>query len=116
MSSKKTDDRKKTFHSFFDFYPFYLEAHSDKRCRILHFAGCFFVLFLLVLFFVTMNKFLLLLCPLVGYGFAFLGHLLFEKNKPLSFKYPFYSFLSDWLMFLEAIFGKFIYSNHFKKD
>jgi len=48
----------------------------------------------------------LILLPIFGYGFAWLGHFLFEKNKPATFKYPLYSFLGDWIMFKEILFGK----------
>ena len=27
------------FHSFAQFYPFYLSEHSNRTCRRLHFAG-----------------------------------------------------------------------------
>jgi hypothetical protein len=41
-----------------------------------------------------------------GYGFAWIGHFVFEKNKPASFKQPFYSFVSDWLMYKDILTGK----------
>ena len=48
----------------------------------------------------------LLAMPLVGYGFAWVGHFFFEKNKPATFKYPFYSFVSDWIMYKDILAGK----------
>lgn len=27
----------------------------------------------------------------IGYGFAWIGHFIFEKNKPATFKHPIYS-------------------------
>ena len=36
--------------------------------------------------------------PLVGYGFAWVGHFVFEKNRPATFKYPLWSFMGDWVM------------------
>jgi hypothetical protein len=41
-----------------------------------------------------------------GYGCAWFGHYRFEKNKPATFKYPFYSFLADWVMFRDIITGR----------
>lgn len=48
----------------------------------------------------------LVLVPLAGYGLAWIGHFFVEKNKPATFKYPIYSLLADWKMFLEIITGK----------
>jgi hypothetical protein len=43
---------------------------------------------------------------LVGYGFAWVGHFFFEKNKPAAFKYPIYSFMGDLRMLFETLTGK----------
>jgi hypothetical protein len=43
---------------------------------------------------------------LCGYGFAWVGHFFFEKNKPATFKHPLYSFISDWLMYKDTLTGK----------
>jgi hypothetical protein len=44
--------------------------------------------------------------PFVGYGFAWVGHFFFEKNKPATFKYPMYSLASDFLLFYDLLTGK----------
>jgi hypothetical protein len=43
---------------------------------------------------------------LSGYSWAWVGHFFIEKNKPATFKYPFYSFIGDWRMFREILQGK----------
>lgn len=43
---------------------------------------------------------------LAGYTCAWVGHFMFEKNKPASFKQPIYSFISDWRMFKDIITGR----------
>ena len=37
---------------------------------------------------VTSNPWLLMLMPAIGYGFAWVGHFAFEKNRPATFAYP----------------------------
>lgn len=94
------------FNSFSDFYPFYLKEHSNLVCRKLHFVGTSGVIALLLLFFFTGNVTLLAFLPVLGYGFAWVGHFVFEKNRPASFKNPFYSLLGDFRMFWEILVGK----------
>ena len=48
----------------------------------------------------------LLVGLLCGYGFAWLGHFAFEKNKPASFKRPLYSLLGDWRMYRDIGIGR----------
>ena len=48
----------------------------------------------------------LMLLPLVGYGFAWVGHFFFEHNKPATFEYPFYSLVGDFVMFKDMLTGR----------
>ena len=43
---------------------------------------------------------------LCGYAFAWIGHAVFEKNKPATFKHPFYSFVGDWAMYRDIWLGR----------
>ena len=103
--SKQTTER--TFHSFAEFYPYYLEEHSSPACRGLHYAGSMLALTLLGYSIATSQYTLLFFLPVVGYGFAWIGHFVFEKNKPATFKYPLYSFLGDWVMLKDFFLGHF---------
>lgn len=94
------------FHSFAEFYPFYLSQHSDVTCRRLHVVGSSLVLTLIGLATITQTWALLACLPLVGYGFAWVGHFFFEKNKPATFRYPLYSLMGDWVMFWDTLRGK----------
>lgn len=94
------------FKSFKEFYPFYLREHSNLTCRKLHFIGTCGVVSLLLLFFFTGNLLILTFVPLIGYGFAWLGHFIFEKNRPATFKHPIYSLMGDFKMFWEILTGK----------
>ncbi len=94
------------FTSFAEFYPFYLGEHQNVICRRLHILGSLLVIFLLSYTLMTQSYLLLLCLPVVGYGFAWIGHFFFEHNKPATFKYPLYSFLGDWVMLKDVLTGK----------
>ena len=94
---------KRKFKSFSEFYPHYLSEHSDRVNRRLHFLGCLAVIIVILYSVLTQVWLALSLVPLVGYGFAWIGHFFVEKNRPATFKYPIYSLLGDWMMFLDMI-------------
>lgn len=94
------------YSSFKQFYPFYLSQHKDVRCRRLHFLGTLFVLFFFLAFLLSFQLKYLVLMPIAGYGFAWIGHYFFEKNKPATFKFPLYSLMGDFVMFKDIISGK----------
>lgn len=94
------------FRSFAEFYPYYLNEHQDPRCRALHYAGSTLVIIVLLFVFITAQWRYLWLLPLIGYGFAWVGHFAFEHNKPATFKYPFYSLAADWVMLKDFLTGQ----------
>ncbi len=96
----------RTFRSFESFYPYYLSEHCNTTCRRLHFIGSSLVLILLAYILFTQSWLFFLALPFVGYGFAWVGHFFFEKNKPATFIYPWYSFLGDWVMYKDMLTGK----------
>ena len=96
----------KKFSTFSEFYPFYLSQHSNPSCRRLHFIGSWLVLTLAALAWVRSEPLLLLLLPVVGYGFAWIGHYFFEHNRPATFAYPLYSLMGDWVMWKDILLGK----------
>ena len=100
------DNVKPQFPSFAEFYPFYLSEHANLTCRRLHFVGSLCVLAILFAALATGRPMWLLAMPVAGYGFAWVGHFVFEKNKPASFKHPLYSFIGDWVMFFQLCTGK----------
>ncbi|MDP4077302.1 Mpo1-like protein [Acidovorax sp. A1169] len=99
-----TDPR--ALKSFAEFYPFYLTEHSNRTCRRLHFVGSTLSLVCLASALALQQPWFLLLGLLCGYGFAWVGHFGFEKNKPASFKRPLYSFMGDWAMYRDIWLGR----------
>lgn len=94
------------FNSLKEFYPYYLNEHSDITCRRLHFAGTSLIFTIIITAFVTGKLNMLWFVPVAGYGFAWIGHFFFEKNKPATFKHPFYSLTSDFIMYFDILRGK----------
>ena len=97
---------EKRYSSFQSFYPYYLTEHKNKVSRTLHFIGTALVFICLIAGIITGRWVLFIIIPLCGYGFAWFGHYFFEKNKPATFKYPFYSLGSDFVMFFHIITGQ----------
>ncbi|MBL8525614.1 MAG: DUF962 domain-containing protein [Betaproteobacteria bacterium] len=96
----------KQYKTFRDFYPYYLSEHTDPTCRTLHFIGSWLVLGVIAMAIWSGNAWWFVAVPLVGYGFAWVGHFFFEKNRPATFTYPLYSFAGDWVMFFQLLTGK----------
>jgi len=94
---------EKEYKTLKEFYPYYLTEHSNTTCRTLHFAGTTLVFILLFI-----------AAFIVGYGFAWVGHFFFEKNKPATFKYPLYSFVCDFLMYFDLLLGKIPFNSNSK--
>ena len=106
QAARAKDDSGGRFASFAAFYPFYLSEHRNATCRVLHFAGSTLVLVLIALALVTRNAWWLVAVPLAGYGFAWVGHFVFEKNRPATFRHPLYSLMGDWMMFKDILTGR----------
>ena len=91
------------YKTFKEFYPFYLNEHSNQTNRRLHFIGTCFVVLILSYTIFTANFKLMWFCPLFGYAFAWIGHFVFEKNRPATFKQPIYSLMGDFKMWWQLL-------------
>lgn len=91
------------YQSFKEFYPFYLSEHTDKTNRVLHFLGTTIVILFFLSALISRKWGLIWLCPLAGYGFAWVGHFFFQKNRPATFKYPLYSLAGDFVMWYQLL-------------
>ena len=90
---------RKEYAGFWEFFPFYLSQHQNKTNQQLHFTGTSVGFILLFYTIFTQTWWLLPLAMVQGYAWAWVGHFFFEKNKPATFTYPFYSFVGDMMLF-----------------
>ncbi|UQY34438.1 DUF962 domain-containing protein [Pseudomonas fulva] len=102
MSSQPSE----RFNSFAEFYPYYLEEHRHPTCRRLHYLGSLLVLMVLGYALISGQWLWLLAVPVIGYGFAWVGHFAFERNRPATFQYPLYSLMGDWVMLKDMLTGR----------
>jgi len=86
------------FHTYEEFWPYYVAMHSKPATRQVHFAGTMLGLVLAVVGLVTRRPKLLLALPACGYGFAWPAHWFIEKNNPASFGHPLWSLRGDFTM------------------
>lgn len=92
--------------NYAEFWDFYVQEHSQPLTRLLHFIGTALGLVILVWVLRTGNWGYFPLCLVVGYGFAWFSHFVIEKNKPATFQYPLWSFISDYKMMFYMLTGK----------
>ncbi|MGI8495824.1 MAG: Mpo1-like protein [Pyrinomonadaceae bacterium] len=89
------EPKTKTYTEFWDFY---VAEHAQPLTRYLHFIGTTLGLILLVWILRGGHFMYLPLCFVIGYFFAWTSHFFVEHNKPATFKYPLWSFISDYKM------------------
>ena len=98
---------QESIETFDDFWPHYVHAHRNPINRALHHVGTTAVLGTVATAALTLNPAWLLLTPVVGYGPAWVGHFVFEKNKPATFQHPLWSLRGDFKMYFLALRGRF---------
>ncbi len=91
--------------SFEEFWPFYVSQHLDATNQRLHFVGTTLVLASLAAGVLVTERFFAMV-PLAGYGFAWFGHFVFEKNRPATFKHPLWSLRGDFRMYRLMLLGR----------
>lgn len=89
---------RQSIRSYRDFWPYYLGEHSRPATRMVHCFGTSLAIILVILSGLFGEPWLLLAALLCGYGFAWLAHMLIERNRPATFRYPLWSLIGDFHM------------------
>ncbi len=92
--------------SFDEFWPYYVNEHSQPATRALHFAGTVAALACVATLAANRKWKWLPVALIPGYAAAWIGHFVVEKNRPATFKYPLWSFMADQKMFGLMFAGK----------
>ena len=88
-----------------EFWPYYVAQHRDPTCRALHAvgdtlaAGC-------IAAGVLASPGWLFVAPVVGFGFAWVGHLVYERNLPAFLGAPWWSFRAGLRMYRLMLLGR----------
>jgi hypothetical protein len=92
--------------TFKAFWPYYLRAHRDPRCRRLHYVGSSGALAFIALAIATLNPLWLAAAIVFGYAMAWVGHFTLEGNRPATFGNPLWSLIGDFRMYVFWLSGR----------
>ena len=96
-------EKPRTFGAF---WPYYLMAHRDPRCRRLHYLGSTGALIGIIAALALLNPLWFLAGMTFAYGMAWTGHFAVERNRPATFGNPLWSLAGDIRMYLLWLAGR----------
>jgi hypothetical protein len=94
------------YGTFGEFWPYYLREHSKRSTRAYHYVGTSLVVGLAAAAAAKRKPWLLAAIPVAGYGMAWAGHVLAERNRPATFTYPSWSLAADFKMWALGMSGQ----------
>lgn len=92
--------------TFEEFWPYYLNEHRNPLNRALHFVGTAGAIAAVTTAAVTLNPLFIPAALVMGYGPAWIGHFIVERNRPATFTYPTWSLIADFKMFGLTLTGR----------
>jgi hypothetical protein len=87
------------FHSFEEFWPYYVGEHRLPATRRLHFIGTTLGIVLAAAAAVILEAWLLPAALVAAYSPAWIGHFFIEANTPATFRHPLWSLRADFRMY-----------------
>lgn len=88
------------FHSFEEFWPYYVKEHAKPTTRWMHFVGTTVAVSVALAALRRPRRaaYLIPAALVAGYGPAWISHFFVEKNRPATFTYPRWSLMADFKM------------------
>ena len=85
--------------TFQEFWPYFLSEHSKPATKRIHLVGMLLGIACCGVGVSLRNPFWILLGFGLGYACAWYSHFFIQKNKPATFQYPLWSFVSAFKMY-----------------
>ena len=96
---------EQAYASFEAFYPFYISQHQNRVSRRIHVIGTGLMILAVPISLLTLNPWWLAIFPAVAAS-AWVGHFVFEKNRPLGLRHFVWSLMGDFRLFFETVTGR----------
>lgn len=93
------DEAITRYRTLEEFWPYYVNEHSEAGTRWLHFVGNSNLFVWLIAALVRLSFRLLVVAVVSSYAIAWVGHFFVERNIPATFRYPIMSALCDMRMY-----------------
>jgi hypothetical protein len=98
-------ETEQDYASFAAFYPFYISQHQNRVSRRIHVVGTGLMILAVPLVLLTRSPVWLGIFPVVAAS-AWVGHFVFEKNRPLGLRHFVWSLRGDFRLFAETVMGR----------